>query len=79
MLFSLKIPNHEIQELALVNWYDFKYSNPNQLLKYDCPFMKAIPMFTVISVDSIVEPVHVISRFDRIYKYVYFLKKRKLN
>jgi hypothetical protein len=56
-------------ELALVNWYDFKYSNPNQLFKYDCPFMKAIPMFTVISVDSIVEPVHVISRFERINEY----------
>ena len=27
MLFSLKIPGHDIQELALIHWYDFKYSN----------------------------------------------------
>jgi hypothetical protein len=28
MLFSLKIPGREIQELALVHWYDFKYNDP---------------------------------------------------
>ena len=70
MLFSLKIPGHEVQELALVHWYDFKYSDPNRLLKYDCPLMKAIPMFTTIAVDSIVEPVHVISRFEKINEYL---------
>lgn len=69
MLFSLKIPGHDIQELALVHWYDFKYSNQNQLFKYDCPLMKAVPMFTVIAVDSIVEPVHVIPRFGKTNEY----------
>ncbi|GES94792.1 kinase-like domain-containing protein [Rhizophagus clarus] len=69
ILFSLKIPNHKIQELALISWYDFKYNNLNQLFKYDCPFMKVISMFIVISVDSIVQPVHVILRFGRTNEY----------
>ena len=66
MLFSLKISGHEIQELALVHWYDFKYGNLQRLFKYDCPLMKAIPMFTIISVDSIAELVHVIPRFNKL-------------
>lgn len=45
MLFSLKIPGHEEQELALVQWYDFKYNDSSKLLKYDCPYMKIIQMF----------------------------------
>ena len=69
MLFSLKIPGHETQELALVHWYDFKYSNPHQLFKYDCPLMKAIPMYTIIAVDSIAESVHIISRFEKTNEY----------
>jgi hypothetical protein len=70
MLFSLKIPGHEEQKLALVHWYDFKYSNPRQLYKYDCPHMKTISTFTIIAVDSIVEPIHVIPRFGKINEYL---------
>ena len=69
MLFSLKIPGHEVQELALVHWYDFKYSNSDRLFKYDCPLMKSIPMFTIIAVNSIAEPVHVIPRFEKTNEY----------
>ncbi|PKC06940.1 hypothetical protein RhiirA5_418869 [Rhizophagus irregularis] len=64
MLFSLKIPGHEEQELALIQWYDFKNNNSHKLLKYDCPYIKSISTFTVIAVDSIVEQVHIIPRFD---------------
>ena len=69
MLFSLKIPGHKEQELALVQWYEFKYNNSYRLFKYDCPHMKSISMFTVIAIDSIIEPVHVIPRFNKTNEY----------
>ena len=31
--------------------------------------MKAIPMFIIIAVDSIVEPVHIIPRFEKTNEY----------
>jgi hypothetical protein len=65
MLFSLKIPGHKEQELALVQWYDFKYNDSSRLLKYDCQYMKIIQMFTIIAIDSIIELVHVISCFEK--------------
>ncbi|POG60800.1 hypothetical protein GLOIN_2v1847398 [Rhizophagus irregularis DAOM 181602=DAOM 197198] len=64
MLFGLKIPGHEEQYLGLIQWYDFKNNNPHKLFKYDCPLVKIIPMYTIVSIDSIVEPVHVIPRFE---------------
>ena len=69
MLFSLKIPGREEQYLALVRWYDFKYNNADRLTKYDCSLMKMIPMFTIIEVDSIIEPVHIIPRFGKSNEY----------
>ena len=69
MLFSLKILSHKERHLALVQWYDFKYNNPYKLFKYDCPYMKIIQIFTIIIVDSIVEPVHIISRFSKSNEY----------
>ncbi|GBC32176.2 kinase-like domain-containing protein [Rhizophagus irregularis DAOM 181602=DAOM 197198] len=66
MLFGLKIPGHEEQYLGLIQWYDFKNNNPHKLFKYDCPLVKIIPMYTIVSIDSIVEPVHVIPRFVKI-------------
>ncbi|PKK56506.1 hypothetical protein RhiirC2_721821 [Rhizophagus irregularis] len=69
MLFGLKIPGHEEQYLGLVQWYDFKNNNPHKLFKYDCPLVKIIPMYTIVSIDSIVEPVHVIPRFGRSNEY----------
>ena len=69
MLFSLKIPGHEEQELALVQWYDFKYNDSYRLFKYNCPYMKKISTFTIIAVDFIVEQVYVISRFGKSNEY----------
>ncbi|CAB4403554.1 unnamed protein product [Rhizophagus irregularis] len=69
MLFSLKIPGHEEQELALIQWYDFKNNNSHKLLKYDCPHMKSISTFTVIAVDSIVEQVHIVPQFGKSNEY----------
>ncbi|PKK56601.1 hypothetical protein RhiirC2_799672 [Rhizophagus irregularis] len=69
MLFGLKIPGHDEQELALVHWYDFKYNDLHRLFKYDCPYVKRIPMFTVIAIESIIEPVHIIPCFNKTNEY----------
>ncbi|UZO27203.1 uncharacterized protein OCT59_019408 [Rhizophagus irregularis] len=69
MLFGLKIPGHNEQELALVHWYDFKYNDLHRLFKYDCPYVKHIPMFTVIAIESIIEPVHIIPCFNKTNEY----------
>ncbi|CAB4438482.1 unnamed protein product [Rhizophagus irregularis] len=69
MLFSLKIPGHEEQELALIQWYNFKNNNSHKLLKYDCPHMKSISTFTVIAVDFIIEQVHIVPRFGKSNEY----------
>ncbi|EXX57401.1 hypothetical protein RirG_207510 [Rhizophagus irregularis DAOM 197198w] len=69
MLFGLKIPSHDEQELALVHWYDFKYNDLHCLFKYDCSYVKRIPMFTVIAIESIIEPVHIIPCFNKTNEY----------
>ncbi|PKY23593.1 hypothetical protein RhiirB3_387349 [Rhizophagus irregularis] len=69
MLFSLKIPGHEEKNLALVNWYDFKYNVSHRLFKYDCPHLKKILIFTVIAVESIIEPIHIVPRFEKDNEY----------
>ena len=40
-----------------------------RLFKYDCPYMKSIPMFTIIAIDSIIGPVHIILCFNKPNEY----------
>nr|CAG8445894.1 2857_t:CDS:2 [Entrophospora candida] len=63
------IPGHNEQNLALVHWYKFKYNDSQRLFKYDCPHMKSVPMFTIIAIDSIIGPVHIIPRFNKPNEY----------
>jgi hypothetical protein len=73
MLLRLKIQiNNEKKEyeFALVQWYDFKYQAKNRLFKYECPHLKLIEMFTLVAIDSIIEPVHIISRFGKKNEYL---------
>ncbi len=58
-------------DLALVRWYDFKHPNSaNQLYKYDCPWMKLTDTYNFIPVESIIELVHIVSRFDKENEYL---------
>jgi hypothetical protein len=73
MLFRWKIQvknEKNIYEFALIQWYDFKYQTKNRLFKYECPHLKSIEMFTLVAIDSIVEPVHIISRFGKENEYL---------
>ena len=73
MLFRLKIQINlceQSYDLALVQWYDFKYQAKNWLFKYNCPHLKLLEMFTLIVLESIIEPVHIIPQFNKENKYL---------
>ena len=57
-------------DLALIQWYDFKYQAKDRLFKYDCPHLKLLEMFTLIAIESIIEPVHIIPRFGKENEYL---------
>jgi hypothetical protein len=73
MLLRLKIKINSYEQsydLALVQWYDFKYQAKNRLFKYDCPHLKLVEMFTLIAIESIIELVHIIPRFGKENEYL---------
>lgn len=73
MLFRLKIQinsREQLYDLALVQWYDFKYQAKNRLFKYNCPHLKLIEMFTLVTIESIIEPVHIVPRFNNENEYL---------
>ena len=73
MLLRLKIQirnKKEIYELALIQWYEFKYQTKNRLFKYECPHLKLIEIFTLVAIDSIIESVHIIPRFGKENEYL---------
>jgi hypothetical protein len=62
MLCSVYISSsNDILDLALVQWYDFKYAR--ELDKYECPWLIQTSQYEFIPVESGVEPVHIIPRF----------------
>lgn len=69
MLCSVKISSfNEAFYLALVRWYDYKYKN--RLNLYDCPWIKLTSQYEFIPIDSVVEPIHIIPRFEKNNEYL---------
>ncbi|CAJ0834591.1 16414_t:CDS:2, partial [Entrophospora sp. SA101] len=53
------------ENVALVNWYHFLFpNNPNKFYKYDCPHLKLLTEYNIIPLESIIEEVQIIKRFD---------------
>ena len=53
------------ENVALVNWYHFLFQNhPNKFYKYDCPHLKLLAEHNIIPLESIIEEVQIIKRFD---------------
>lgn len=52
--------------LALIQWYDFKKTNPYY---YGCPRLKLINHFNFIDVEAIHDIVHIIPRFNSNNEY----------
>ena len=70
MLFNVTIENYSSFDLALVQWYDFRYKNDQQrMYKYDCPLLQNIGMYNVVPIESIIELVQVIKRTEKQNEY----------
>jgi hypothetical protein len=60
MLISVEIKGYSSFNLALVQWYDFRYKNDIQRsYKYSCPLLQITDMYNVIPIESIIELVQV--------------------
>jgi hypothetical protein len=57
--------------LALVQWYDFKYKRHPYL--YGCPHLKLEELCNFVTIESIEGVVHIVPRFDK--KNEYFVNK----
>ena len=61
LLFKLTNSNYLNENLALIQWYDFKYTNdPKRFYKYECPYLKLIKNYNIIDINAIVSNVHII-------------------
>ena len=70
MLISVEIKGYSSFNLALVQWYDFRYKNDIQrLYKYGCPLLQITDMYNVIPIESIIELVQVIQRAEKQNEY----------
>ena len=70
MLVNIEVKGyHSIFDVALVQWYDFCYDNENGRFKYGCPLVKLVNIYDFIPVESIIELIHVVPRFDKSNEY----------
>jgi hypothetical protein len=70
MLITVEIEDYSSFDLALVQWYDFRYKNDaRRLYKYDCPLLQATDIYNFVPVESIIELVQVIKRAERQNEY----------
>ncbi len=70
MLVNIQIEGYAAFDLALVQWYDFRYKNDKRrLYKYDCPLLQLLDMYNFVPVESIVELVQVIQRAEQQNEY----------
>ncbi len=70
MLININIEGYSSFNLALVQWYDFRYKNDIQhSYKYSCPLLQITDMYNVIPIESIIELVQVIQRAEKQNEY----------
>lgn len=70
MLIRVEIKGYSSFDLALVQWYDFRYKNDVQRsYKYGCPLLQITDMYNVIPIESIIELVQVIQRAEKQNEY----------
>jgi hypothetical protein len=70
MLINVKVENYASFDLALIQWYDFRYKNdPRRLYRYDCPLLQITNTYNFVPVESIIELVQVIKRAEQQNEY----------
>jgi hypothetical protein len=68
MLCSVDLStSNNMLDLALVQWYDYKDECEPE--KYECPWLIQTSQYEFIPVESGVEPVHIIPRFEKNDEY----------
>jgi hypothetical protein len=57
--------------LALIQWYDFKYQSLPYV--YGCPLLELTEIYNIIDIEAIQDIVHIVPRFDK--RNEYFVNK----
>ena len=60
------IEKNTILNLTLIQWYDFKETNPYY---YGCPQLKLINYFNFIDIEAIYDIVYIVPRFNSNNEY----------
>jgi hypothetical protein len=69
-LITVDIEDYSSFDLALVQWYDFRYKNDSRrLYKYDCPLLQITNTYNFVPVESIIELIQVIKRAEQQNEY----------
>ena len=69
MLVNVEIKEYSTFNVVLVQWYDFHYNDENRRFKHGCPLVKLVNIYDFIPVESIIELVHVVPRYDKNNEY----------
>lgn len=67
LMAKIEIEKKPPLNLALVQWYNFKFKNNSYL--YNCPLLKLDELYHLISIETIDNIVHIISRFSKNNEY----------
>ena len=62
MLFQLNEGSTTI-DLAVVQWFDFKYNLEDLHIKYGCSYIKLTNEYDIIPIESIADLVHIVPHF----------------
>lgn len=62
LMTKIEIEKKPPLNLALVQWYNFKFKNNSYL--YNCPLLELDELYHLIPIETIDNIVHIISRFD---------------
>ncbi|RHZ77311.1 hypothetical protein Glove_181g55 [Diversispora epigaea] len=67
LMAKIEIEEKPPLNLALVQWYDFKFEKNSYL--YNCPLLKLVELYNLIPIETIDNIVHIIPRFDKDNEY----------
>jgi hypothetical protein len=67
LMTKIEMKENSSFNLALVQWYDFKFQK-NPFL-YNCPLLKLVELYNFITIETIDDVVHIISRFEKNNEY----------
>ncbi|RHZ80517.1 hypothetical protein Glove_134g23 [Diversispora epigaea] len=67
LMAKIEIKEESPLNLALVQWYDFKFQKNSYL--YNCPLLKLVELYNLIPIETIDNIVHIIPRFDKDNEY----------